>query len=149
VAIWNSLPPSSARAPAPEADAPCRAAAPGESATILVVDDNHEVCHFISKVLLPRGYTVLPAFTPAEAIRAAAAQALDLLIVDLGLPQMDGLTLAARLKAAQPGLRTIYISGYPGFEMEGITGAASEAFFLKKPFLPDLLLAKVREALAF
>jgi hypothetical protein len=62
------------------------------------------------------------------------------------MPQMSGPDLAARLTAARPGLRVLYLSGYPRDAL-GPHGATEGVVLLEKPFTPAALTLKVRELL--
>ena len=95
-------------------------------------------------------YTVIAAPAPGAALRLAAAHAgkFDLLITDIVMPEMNGRELAERVAALQPGIKRLYVSGYPAdfVAHRGVLGDGVN--FLQKPFsLPDLA-AKVQEVLA-
>lgn len=66
---------------------------------ILVVDDNELNLELISDVLIAAGYAVLPARSAEEALRAARLLLPDLILMDIGLPDMDGYTAVRELKA--------------------------------------------------
>jgi CheY-like chemotaxis protein len=116
---------------------------------ILVVEDEDAVRQLVSRVLQRRGYTVLTASTPAEAVEISQreTQAIDLLISDVVLPQMSGRVLSEQIVANQPGIKVLYMSGYTDNAIvhHGVLDAGTP--FLQKPFTPDALARKVREVL--
>jgi two-component system, cell cycle sensor histidine kinase and response regulator CckA len=118
--------------------------------TILVIDDEPQVRDVTTLMLQSAGFTVLSAATPEEALQRSAAypDAIDLLIVDLGLPGMSGITLARKLVEARPGLRVLLFSGDAREQLGRDGSLPAGTPFLGKPFLFTDLLAKVREALA-
>jgi CheY-like chemotaxis protein len=119
------------------------------SETVLVCEDAELVRHVAARILRQNGYTVLEAAQAGEALDIAQAHAgaLDLLVTDMVMPQMGGDQLALRMKALRPGLRVVYMSGYADRAVVHQEALPSDATFLAKPFSPDDLLRKVREAL--
>jgi len=120
------------------------------SGTILVVEDEDMVRKLVCETLEATGFTVVEARGPAEALRLfpALKSAIDLLLTDVVMPEMNGRELHHKLEAMQPGLRVLYTSGYTdnvivhhGVLDEGI-------HFLQKPFTLQALRTKVRESLA-
>ena len=101
---------------------------PGQGAPglrILLVEDNAMVRFSLEAMLSDLGHTVMAAGDAAEAMELAAHDP-DVLVTDLGLPDMDGLTLAGRLRARRPSLRVVVASGRPG--------SAPDTVWLQKPF---------------
>lgn len=117
--------------------------------TILLVEDDADVRQFIFDVLGAQGYQVLQAKDGPEAIALVEHHAgpLDLLVTDVVMPRMTGGDVAAKLAAARPSLKVLYISGYPGDTMVRQGKLASELRFLQKPFSVGELARRVREAL--
>src|SRR5579871_4247667 len=83
--------------------------------TILVVEDEDFVREVTCEVLISAGYRVLQARTATEAARlfSREAKGADLLLTDVVLPGRNGQVLARELTGSHPGLKTIFISGYP------------------------------------
>jgi two-component system cell cycle sensor histidine kinase/response regulator CckA len=103
---------------------------------VLVVDDQDAVRDVIRLTLEAAGYDVLQAATPLAAIALARADdAIDLLVTDVVMPEMDAFELAQRITAEVPDVLVLYTSGY--------TDAAAEGPFIRKPFSPAELVAKV------
>jgi two-component system, cell cycle sensor histidine kinase and response regulator CckA len=132
-----------------ESVAPPAPAAGAGTGTILLVEDEENVRRLLAHVLVRRGYQVIEASNGEEAVALFNRQtaAIDLLLTDLVMPQMTGRELAGRLQQVRPDLRVVYMSGYTG-DVLVRTGALSRGMsFIQKPLRPDVLAAKVREAL--
>jgi signal transduction histidine kinase/CheY-like chemotaxis protein len=123
-------------------------AQPGRE-TVLIVEDDPSIRDLAQRVLLKRGYTVLAAGSPGEAVAVVGEQGLlvDLLVTDVMLPEMSGPDLAKILTAQQPGLPVLYMSGYTDTTVVGGGQLEPGATFLPKPFGPEALLKQVREVL--
>jgi two-component system cell cycle sensor histidine kinase/response regulator CckA len=116
---------------------------------VLLVEDEDTIRELIREVLGLNGYTVLTASTPEEAIRIATSPApIDLLISDVIMPGMGGRELARNIREARPGIRVLFVSGYPEQAISRSGALETGVTFLQKPFTPDTLAAKVRVALA-
>jgi two-component system cell cycle sensor histidine kinase/response regulator CckA len=108
---------------------------------VLVVDDQDIVRDVIRLTLEGAGYSVIDAATPLEAIALArSGEAIDLLVTDVVMPEMDAFELADRITNEVPGVRVLYTSGY--------ANAAAEGPFIQKPFTPTQLIEKVSSVLA-
>ncbi len=120
---------------------------PGGDQTILVVEDEAPVRELITRILAGAGYTVLAAAGGPAALELAHAHAgtIDLLLTDVIMPGMLGQELAERLRAARPGLRSLYMSGFSEW-MLGQTTAPAPVALLEKPFTAAALLARVHAA---
>ncbi|MGE5313680.1 MAG: PAS domain S-box protein [Acidobacteriota bacterium] len=95
---------------------PVPAIEPGEGGheTILLVDDEDIIREMLEEHLLDQGYAVMTASNGMEALEKFSAHGsdIDLVITDLGMPQMDGEALFARLSAIDPAVKVIISSGY-------------------------------------
>ena len=135
-------------APAPEQPtvAPVESSATAGTETLLLVEDDDNVRELVKDFLEGAGYRVLVARDAVEAEARCEAEGgrIDLLVSDVVLPGLDGPALAERLRETIPGLRTIFMSGYPG---EAVVRPSPDTMFLAKPFSRSVLLAKVNEAL--
>src|SRR3954470_1401182 len=110
-------------------------------ATILVVDDQDLVRDVVRIALEEAGYRVLQAASPLAALALVEhEQDIDMLLVDIVMPEMDAFELAGRLSASLPGVKVLYTSGY--------TDAREEGHFIQKPFSPAQLVATVESILA-
>jgi two-component system cell cycle sensor histidine kinase/response regulator CckA len=118
--------------------------------TVLVVEDEPQVLDLARKGLERRGYTVLTAASPADAIAICREHAGEIHVVvsDVIMPSMNGRDLNARLCEIRPNLRTVFMSGYTANIIADRGLMEDGILFLQKPFTLDALALKVREALA-
>jgi PAS domain S-box-containing protein len=129
-------------APAP-AEAKRRTPPPAaDGRSVLVVEDEPTVRTMAVRTLQDAGYRVHQANHGREALDLIEGPSgkVDLVVTDLGMPEMDGHELARRLKTIRPGLPVLYMSGY------GDAGTVTP--FLQKPFAPDDLVDRVAAVLA-
>ncbi|MBI5083930.1 MAG: PAS domain S-box protein [Acidobacteria bacterium] len=115
--------------------------------TILLVEDHADVRRLIASTLERHGYLVVEAAGADEALERSKLQRVDLLLTDMEMPKVSGVELARRLSAALPGVKTLFISGYSEDLIDLGREAVPSSKFLQKPFAPDMLALKVREAL--
>jgi len=138
----------------PRADEPLPAPAPFEPAAgrptgrlaILLAEDEPAVRRLVAGYLVDAGHAVLVAPDGEEAMALAAAHAgpIDLLVTDVVMPGMNGRQLHEALEARRPGLKVVFMSGYPalpGTQEEIVAGGPGAV--LAKPFTRDELLARV------
>lgn len=118
---------------------------PEYRARILVVDDSELNLELMSDVLMAAGYAVQPARSAEEGLEAARAQLPDLILMDIGLPGMDGHAAVRELKA-DPSTRDIPVIAVTAFAMAGDAERAAESGFdgyVTKPVvtrtLPDIV----------
>jgi two-component system cell cycle sensor histidine kinase/response regulator CckA len=124
-------------------------ASPTGSETLLVVEDEHRVRSLARVFLEQAGYQVIDASDPqqAEDLFRQHADRIDLLVTDVIMPGSSGPSLFARLSAARPSLRVLYMSGYTDNAIVQHARLPSDIVFLQKPFSAYGLLCKVRDAL--
>ena len=117
--------------------------------TILLVEDEHDVRSLVRQVLQERGYRVIEAAGPREALVAGsdAAARIDLLLTDVIMPQMTGRVLADLLTARRPGLPVLFISGYAENAVGEHGVLEPGRAYLQKPFTPAELARTVRRVL--
>jgi PAS domain S-box-containing protein len=130
------------------AAAPQAAPAVG-SETILLVEDQGGIRDVVTQWLERSGYTVLHASDGEEALQVAARydQTIHLLVTDLMMPNLGGRELASRLVSRRPGLKVIYISGYPEYANRTAGPSGEPVTVLQKPFSLAVLATMVRELL--
>ena len=113
---------------------------------ILVVDDEKEIVDLVSLYLRNEGYEVAAYYSGAEALQAVKRERFDLAILDIMMPEVDGLALcrAIRARYAYP----IIMLTAKGETMDKVTGLALGADdYMTKPFLPLELVARVKAQL--
>jgi len=116
---------------------------------ILVVDDDPEVVELVSFNLKQAGYAIGTASNGVEAIRKARALAPDLILLDVMMPELDGLEVCEILRrdsttASIPIMMLTALSGELG-RLAGLDAGATD--FLSKPFSPRLLLKRIENLL--
>jgi DNA-binding response OmpR family regulator len=114
-----------------------------------LVEDQDGVRSFTKAVLTEYGYHVLEASGGEQALAVAGRypEEIHLLLTDVVLTGMNGKVLSEMLKKLRPNLRTVFVSGYTANVISERGVLDHGAVFLQKPFSPDELAAKVREAL--
>jgi two-component system cell cycle sensor histidine kinase/response regulator CckA len=113
--------------------------------TILLVEDEDGVREFVEEALRTRGYTVLAAAGPSEAIRLIdlCIDKPTILVTDVIMPEMHGVALFEKLREKVPRLRVLYISGYSNdiLAERGVLRKGTE--LLQKPFTVNALVGRV------
>jgi len=119
----------------------------GNGERILLVEDSPEVRELTSSLLTQMGYEVLAADTPAAALELANEQAVDMLLSDVIMPDMNGPELYLEMRKNQPHLPVVFMSGYS----EDVLGAempnSSWVYYVQKPFKASRLSIALHEAL--
>jgi two-component system alkaline phosphatase synthesis response regulator PhoP len=111
--------------------------------TVLVVEDDREIRELVRRYLERAGYAAHTTASGAEAIRLLGAGGLDLVVLDLGLPDVDGLDVLA----AADGVPVVVLTARSGVEdrIRGLRQGADD--YLTKPFSPTELVLRVRSVL--
>jgi CheY-like chemotaxis protein len=128
---------------------------PRENATpvkpiILCVDDEPANLKLLENILVPRGYEVVIAVNGEDALQKIKTQTIDLVLLDLMMPEMDGLQVSRKIKENKTSMNIpiIIITAYTGAESY-INSLSDEVFaYLHKPFEAEELNKIVRAALA-
>jgi PAS domain S-box-containing protein len=117
--------------------------------TVLVVEDEAVLRRLACRILKRSGYRVLTAASGDEALALTVGHVggVDLLLTDVVMPGMSGAELGGRLHALYPDIRILYTSGYTEDTIVRRSVLEGEFCFVAKPYTPQTLLAKVREAL--
>ncbi len=118
-----------------------------ENARILVVDDDENIRKVLKTILEDEGYAVDEAEDAKKAIEKSRRHVYNLALIDIRLPDMEGVELLTRMKDAVPKMRKIIITGYPTLQnaIEAVNRGA-DAYILK-PFDMDKVLATIKEQL--
>jgi len=123
--------------------------AAGGSETVMFVEDEEAILRIGKNILERHGYRVLAFSCPREALSFLETEKTDiqLLITDVIMPEINGRELCDRAHALRPGLKVLFMSGYPAnvITSEGILKPGTR--YLQKPFHVQNLLRAVREAI--
>jgi two-component system NtrC family response regulator len=118
-----------------------------DNAQILVVDDELIVCRSVKKILEKDGHNIAMAQRGRDALDLVDNKPFDMLIVDLKMPEMDGIEVLTRVKEKYPDIMVIMITGYATVET-AVKAMKMGAFdYIPKPFSPDELSITVEKAL--
>ncbi|MCD6431342.1 response regulator [Candidatus Bathyarchaeota archaeon] len=119
----------------------------GESARILVVDDDENIRKVLAKILEDEGYTVESVGTAKEAIEITKRKFYNLALIDIRLPDMEGVKLLTKIRDTTPKMRKIIITGYPTLRnaIEAVNKGADA--YIVKPFDMDKALNVIKEQL--
>jgi len=115
--------------------------------TVLVVEDNVLSRELTNAVLKAAGYEVIVAKDGAEALMVIGREKVDLLLLDVDLPFIDGHSLLQAARENGVDVPAIFISGLPGDEVEVRAFEVGAADFIRKPVKNSVLLARVGKAL--
>jgi CheY-like chemotaxis protein/anti-anti-sigma regulatory factor len=119
----------------------------GRRGRLLVVDDEESVRVTTAAILEQEGYHVATAADGTEALRAVAAGSFDLVLTDLRMEDMDGITLLQELQARHPNVVTVVLTGYATIESSIDALRQGVYDYLVKPCVVDDLKRTVRRAL--
>ncbi|MDB5556392.1 MAG: cheY [Rhizobium sp.] len=119
------------------------------SARILTVDDSASIRLTTNVALSGAGYSVTEAINGAEGIQKATSGAYDLIVTDLNMPVMDGLTMIRELRKipSQMGIPIIFLTTESDGSIKEQAKAAGATGWLTKPFDPENLVKIVRKVL--
>lgn len=114
--------------------------------TILVVDDNKEIVYSISELLKYEGYEVMKAYDGLEALKLASENKIDLIILDVMMPKMNG--LSALMKVREYSKTPVIMLSAKTEESDIVSGLMLGADdYIEKPYKPAELLARVKAQL--
>ncbi len=136
-------------APFVESERPASSDLRGGAETVLVVDDEESLRDMLERILSSAGYRVLSASTGMEALQVFDEWRgqIDLVILDMIMPGMNGLTTLARLRERAPNVRVLLSSGYSDEGQARDALAKGARGFIQKPFAFQEILKKVRSVL--
>lgn len=114
--------------------------------TILIADDNEDLRDMLRQLFESQGYTVTEAADGGEAAETAVRERPALVIMDLGMPGMDGLSAVGEIRrhVSAPETEILIVSAYDRLEYRTEAVAAGCAGFMTKPLDPGALLRTVR-----
>jgi CheY-like chemotaxis protein len=139
----------SAEAGSVEKKAPAQAQPTYGGETILLVEDQSDVRAYAAAALEFHGYHVLRADGARQALKLWSDHSprIDLVVTDVVMPEVSGPELAGRLRALQPGVRILFMSGYADTQLARLGLEQAGGALLEKPFTPSELASRVRAML--
>lgn len=117
-----------------------------KQARVLVVDDDPVVAKSFDRVLSAKGYAVITAANGPEALEKLAHEDYDAVFTDIRMPGMDGLEVAQRIKATQPWMPVVIVTGYGSPWSEARAKEIGVSGFLHKPLSPEMIEGSASEA---
>ena len=119
----------------------------GENARILIVDDDENIRKVLTTILEEEGYKVESVDTARKAIERVKRKFYNLALIDIRLPDMEGIELLTKMRNTTPKMRKIIITGYPTLQnaVEAVNRGADA--YIMKPFEMEKVLEAIREQL--
>jgi len=117
--------------------------------SILVVDDEAEIRDLVSELLEAKDYRVLTACDGVDALHRMESETFDLFIIDMAMPNMDGMTLLKEIKKVQPLAVVIVLTGFSSIEGAVNAVQAGAYQYLAKPIQAKDLYAIVEKAIEY
>jgi CheY-like chemotaxis protein len=114
---------------------------------VLVVDDDPVIAKSFDRILSGKGYAVITARDGNEALQKLRDEKYDVVFTDIRMPGMSGIEVAERIKATQPWLPVVIVTGYGTDENEARAEAAGVSGFLRKPLSPEMIAGSAEKAL--
>jgi two-component system, NtrC family, response regulator HydG len=115
---------------------------------ILVVDDDKDICHVLSKFLEKNNYSVSIANNGEQGLSLLRAEDYDLILCDYKLPDLTGIELLQKIKILDSSAAVIMITGYSDVKIAVETFRYGANDYITKPLYPDELLVSIRETIA-
>ena len=119
----------------------------GEAARILVIDDDENIRKVLETILEDEGYIVETAETAKKGIEESEKAFYNLALIDVRLPDMEGIELLSKLRNTKPKMRKIIITGYPTLQNAVAAVNKGADAYVMKPFEVDKILQTIREQL--
>ena len=109
--------------------------------SILVVDDEHDVCQFLERFLLGEGHFVRTISDPTLAIKALKKTVFNVILLDLSMPGLSGMELLKAVRDADPDIAAVIVTGKPSVETASESIEHGVSAYIRKPFTLDELRA--------
>jgi PAS domain S-box-containing protein len=119
--------------------------APRDGPTVLVVDDEKNMRTTLAEILRDEGYRVYTAETGEKAVRMCGRQDIDVVLMDVRMPGIDGVEAFRRIRQQRQGVRVIMMSAYSVDELEKVALAEGAVAFLRKPLQIDSVVKLIGE----
>ena len=113
----------------------------------MVVDDDEGICKIFHEMLVTKGCGVDTALTGHEALEKTDKKDFDVSIIDINLPDMDGISLMKKIKGIDPDIYCIMVTGHESSQCETEAVQAGAYSYLTKPSERDELLSTLKEAI--
>lgn len=110
---------------------------------VLVVDDDPQVCKTVSKILQENGYRVLSYTQPRQAIVSVRKNPFDIALVDIKMPDLNGIEVVEKIKAHDPHIAVVVMTAFPDVETAAETMRLGSRDYITKPFREEELLSSV------
>jgi DNA-binding response OmpR family regulator len=114
-----------------------------ERYTILIIDDNRDFVEFVKYLLAHHGFTMLGAYSGREGLAIVQQQKVDLVILDVMMPQMDGLTVCRELRQLAPTLPVFFLTAKDDLATRAAAIKLGVSEFLAKPVNIDDFVTRV------
>lgn len=123
-----------------------RAAMPDRSTIVLVVDDETDFLDLFAKRFSKRGFTVATADSGPSALRYLADNPVDVVVLDVKMPRMNGIEVLKEIKRLHPLVEVIMLTGHGSVE-SGLQGISHGAFdYVMKPFQLNEMIGRIEKA---
>ena len=119
----------------------------GEAARILVIDDDENIRKVLETILEDEGYIVATAETAKKGIEKSEEEFYNLALIDVRLPDMEGIELLSKLRNTKPKMRKIIVTGYPTLQNAVSAVNKGADAYVMKPFEVEKILQTIREQL--
>lgn len=118
-----------------------------EAKKVLIIEDEKDLGHILNKVIADRYYKVNTALSGKEGIRKFKAHKPDCVILDLKLPDMDGVKVLYRIKGFDSKVKIIFITAYGTKDIKEELFKIGIADFIEKPFRIERILKALKKAM--
>jgi DNA-binding NtrC family response regulator len=118
-----------------------------DSARILVIDDDENIRKVLETILADEGYSVETAETAKKGIEKSEQAFFNLALIDVRLPDMEGIELLSKLRNTKPKMRKIIVTGYPTLQNAIAAVNKGADAYVMKPFDVEKILQTIKEQL--
>ncbi len=119
----------------------------GNPPRILIIDDDENIRKVLKTILEDEGYVVDTAETAQEGVEKSHSSFFNLALIDIRLPDMEGVDVLPKLKETTPKLRKIIVTGYPTLQNAIAAVNRNADAYVLKPFNVDSVLQVIKEQL--
>jgi two-component system response regulator HydG len=120
---------------------------PPGTVRVLVVDDQVEMAQMVADHLCDRGYDGMALSSGTEALHVLATERIDVLVTDLRMPGLDGLSLLQASRALDPSRPVVLMTAFSAFDSALQATSLGAYHYLAKPFRLDKLISILEQAL--